>query len=233
MPRHETFHWTECRDRLLELDAQSPLLVEPKGRFFEAPGVTVHVPQVAPLCNAGAGVGDEPMPDAPDWRRPAHEVGTLELYLANLPAELPRHVVILMQAGAVSLGYFEAGEALATKTLKRYVVRGKGRAQPTYLGQKGKSRYGSRLRLQNARLLLDETNGKLGEWWDEFGSPAVIFAAAPKRLWPELFLAKVPPPFTKETPVVRVPLDLPVPTTDTMLRAYKAMGYGRIEWAAG
>lgn len=228
MPRHETFHWSECAERLRDLQAECPLKLESKGRFFEGPGVTVHVPKVVPL--GGAKAEALAAAGAPDWRLGTDAAGALELYLAGLPVELPRHVVILMQAGAVSLGYFEAGEALATKTFKRYVVRGKGRAQPTYLGQKGKSRYGSRLRLQNARLLLDETGGKLSEWWEEFGSPTVIFAAAPKRLWPELFLTKVPPPFTKEAPIERIPLDLPVPTTDTLLRTYKAMGYGRIEW---
>jgi hypothetical protein len=226
VPRHETFHWTACRERLLALDAKSPLSLVPKGRFFQAPGVQVWVPGLVPIREL---TGGDEAGDVPGWRR-----GTggenLEQYLARLPEELPRQVLILMQAGAVSLGYFEAGEAVATKTLKRYVVRGKGRAQPTYLGKKGKSRYGSRLRLQNARLLFEETNTKLREWWDELGPPAQIFCAAPKRLWPELFLAKVSPPFAREEPILRVPLDLPVPTTETLLRTYKAMGYGRIEW---
>jgi len=219
--RHATFHWSECGARLRELRDEWPLTLEPKGRFFEAPGIRVLVPRVAPLP------AELEVEGGPRWARVDD---ALERYLAALPDELPRQVVILMQAGAVSLGYFEAGEALATKSLKRYVVRGKGRSQPTYLGKKGKSRYGSRLRLQNARLLFEETNAKLGQWWADFGTPAMLFVGAPKRLWPELFEAKVPPPFSADEPVVRVPLDLPVPTTDVLLRSYKAMGYGRIEW---
>ena len=221
--RHDTFHWSECAARLRELRDEWPLVLEPKGRFFEAPGIRVLVPRVVPLPAELRGEG------GPRWVRADD---ALERYLAALPGELPGQVVILMQAGAVSLGYFEAGEALATKSLKRYVVRGKGRAQPTYLGKKGKSRYGSRLRLQNARLLFEETNAKLSEWWADFGAPATLFACAPTRLWPELFQAKVAPPFSADEPVVRVPLDLPVPTTDVLLRSYKAMGYGRIEWSA-
>ena len=38
-------------------------------------------------------------------------------------------------------------ELVRHKVFKRYVVRGRGRAQPTHLKSKGKSRYGSRLRL--------------------------------------------------------------------------------------
>ncbi|MFT4538031.1 MAG: hypothetical protein ACI841_004835 [Planctomycetota bacterium] len=150
-------------------------------------------------------------------------------YLRDLPVEPGLHCLILMQAGAASLGMFEGGDSLATKTLKRYVVRGNGRAQPAFLATRGKSRYGSRLRLQNARLLLDEINEKLGSYWEEFGTPEIVFAAAPVRLWPELFRASVPAPFTQDDPIVRVPLDLPVPTTDVMLRTYKSMCYGRIE----
>lgn len=235
--RHESFHWSECHTRLQLLNQSNRLTLEPKGRFFLASGVKVFVPGVVPLLGPElgtlpglSGAAEEVVRSVPSWREKTTSANGIEDYLATIPSSLPRHVVMLVQAGAVSLGYFESGQALATKTFKRYVVRGKGRAQPTYLAEKGKSRFGSRLRLRNARLLFEESNEKLIEWWHEFGEPALILVSVPKRLWPDLLLAKPQPPFGKHALIVRIPLDLPVPKTELLLRTYKAMGYGRIEW---
>ncbi|MEO1366037.1 MAG: hypothetical protein AAFX50_02585 [Acidobacteriota bacterium] len=203
-----TFHWKDCRETLLGLDAESPLVPDPKGRFFEGGGLRIRPPLVFPLD-----------PGCP----------TLAAYLDGLPDAPGRHCVVLMQAGAVSLGRFEGGEALITKSLRRYVVRGKGRAQPLYLKTKGKSRYGSRLRLANARKLLVETNEKLLEWEGHFGPADRIYYSCPVRLWPSLFETTPPPPFEKTGPLVRIPLDLPRPTVDVLTRTYRSFEYGRIE----
>lgn len=203
-----TFHWKECAQTLRLLDAQAPLQLEPKRRFFVSEAARVRPPLVYPIASSCRSLGD---------------------YLASLPDEPERHLVILMQAGAVSLGRFEGARALATKSLRRYVVRGKGRAQPLHLKTKGKSRYGSRLRLANARRLLEETNEKLWEWYREFGPAEHIFSSCPVRLWPSLFEVTPPPPFDKSRPIVRIPRDLPRPTVDVLLRTYRSLEYGRIE----
>ena len=204
----ETFHWTECAETLQRLDAESSLSLEPKGRFFESENLRVRPPLVFPL---------------PSW------VTSLSDYLVALPLKPRRHTVVLMQAGAVSLGRFEGAEALIKKSLRRYVVRGKGRAQPLHLKTKGKSRYGSRLRLQNARKLLVETNEKLIEWEGEFGAADWIYYSCPVRLWPSVFETTPAPPFEKSGPLIRIPLDLPRPTIHVLQRAYRSLEYGRIE----
>lgn len=254
----ETFHWSECRERLLGL---GKLVLGAKGKCFESevlsdqgedasPGEArwrVTPPLVFPL-EASLGFeadGSATRAKGPTAKELAQGIrnqaedssrsdpgGQLVSYLSSLAKiydEPPLQCVILMQAGAVSIGMFEYGDCLATKTIKRYVVRGKGRAQPAHLRTKGKSRYGSRLRLQNAKLIFEETNDKLNDYFEEFGTPVHIFSAAPARLWPDLFRAKTQPPFDKHTSVIRIPMDLPVPTTDTLLRTYKTMGFGRIE----
>ncbi len=204
----ETFHWEDCAETLAREARGHELMLDDRRRAFEAEGLRLTPPLVFPI--------------APDCR-------SLEEYLAALPLEPARHVLILMQAGATSLGLFEAGEAVSTKTLKRYVVRGKGRAQPTHLNAKGKSRYGSRLRLQNAKRLLEETNEKLLAWWEEYGAFEGVYYNAPVRLWPTLFQVKPKPPFERDEALVRVPLDLPRPTTDVLLRTYRSLCYGRVE----
>jgi len=204
----ETFHWRDCRETLIQLDAETPLTLEPKGRFFESADLRARPPFVFPLDPACRSLAD---------------------YLETLPREPGRHTVILMQAGAVTLGRFEGASSIAEKSLRRYVVRGKGRAQPLHLKTKGKSRYGSRLRLQNARKLLAETNEKLHEWENEFGPADWIYYSCPVRLWPSLFAATPPPPFDRSAPLIRIPLDLPRPTVDILRRTYRALEHGRIE----
>ncbi len=203
-----TFHWQDCEETLRRLDDDSRLTLEPKRRFFENETVRVRPPLVFPLPT---------------------DCGSLSDYLEAIPSEPARHCLILMQAGAVTLGRFAGAEPLAKKSLKRYVVRGKGRAQPAYLKTKGKSRYGSRLRLANARRLLVETNEKLHEWETEFGPADWIYYSCPVRLWPSLWEATPAPPFDRAGPLVRIPLDLPRPTVDVLLRTYRSLEYGRIE----
>lgn len=207
-PEHETFHWSVCVERMTALDAEACFVRDGERRAFVSEELSVAPPLVFPL---------EP------------GVDSIASYLDLVPGSPPRQTVILMQAGAVSLGIFEGGECVATKSYKRYVVRGKGRAQPTHLAKKGKSRYGSRLRLQNAQRLLVETNEKLGEWEARFGPSDQVFYSCPVRLWPSLFEARPAPPFERDGPLIRIPRDLGRPTTDILMRAYKALCYGRIE----
>jgi len=77
-------------------------------------------------------------------------------------------------------------------------VRGNGRAQATHLKTRGKSRYGSRLRLQNWRRLLSETNERLHDLWQQYGVPARVFWSAPVRVWADVLAADPLPPFVRE-----------------------------------
>lgn len=203
-----SFHWTEtaqvCAPHLFEAGWE----VDVERGYFTRESRRIRPPLVLPV-----------------------ELGTRSLadYVLRLPDELGRHTVVLMQAGAVSLGLFEGGEPVATRSYKRYVVRGSGRAQPTHLKTKGKSRYGSRLRLQNAKLLLEEANEKLCEWHAEYGPSALVFYNAPVRLWPTLFEADPAPPFGRSDRTIKIPRDLPKPTTEILLRAYRGLCYGRLE----
>jgi hypothetical protein len=212
----ETFHWEETLGLLEELEADHDLRPDLELGGFVAAGLRVRLPLVQPL---GA------------------DCGSLADYLEELPLDLGLHLVVLMQAGATSLGLFEAGRELRTKSFKRYVVRGKGRSQATHLKTRGKSRYGSRLRLQNAQLMLDETAERLSDWLGEHGDPELVFYGAPVRLWSDLLRAEPRPAFAPgerlEPALVRIPLDLPVPVTDVLLRTYRALCHGRVERLPG
>ena len=191
--------------------------------------VVITPPPVIPLpSDLLADVGDDSAAAFARRRKREATEDDLATFLDAYPKELPRQCVILAQAGAVALAMFELGEPLVTKSFKRYVVRGNGRAQPAYLDSKGKSRYGSRLRLQNARQMIEETNRRLDGFWREHGAPDQILVGAPPKLWAEHFLAPIKPPFDRDTPITRVPLDFPVPTTSVLLRTYRSLQYGQI-----
>jgi len=201
-----TFFWDETETVVGDLLATEELRVD--GSCLVGETVRVRPPLVLPVSES---------------------VTSARQYLDELPTEPGLQLVILLQAGAAALGLFDRGEPLRTKAIKKYVVRGRGKAQPTHLRTKGKSRYGSRLRLQNAKALLVEVNEKLIDWFDEYGEPEQVFTSCPVRMWPELFQVKPPPPFDRHASVIRIPRDLPVPTTDVMLRAYRSLCYGSVE----
>ena len=209
---HETFHWEETQGVVEELLDEGELTPDPERGVFVGEGLVLSPPRVQPV--------------PPDCASAA-------AWLDALPLDLGLHLVILLQAGATSLGLFDGGAEVATKSFKRYVVRGTGRAQPTHLKTRGKSRYGSRLRLQNARQQLEETSERVRDWLDEHGEPELVFHGAPRRLWADLMRTEPVPPFAPGGPLadrlVRIPQDLPVPTTDVLLRAYRGLCFGRLE----
>jgi hypothetical protein len=177
----------------------------------------------------GCFVGEELLLFAPLVTPIPGDCLSLKEFTYRLPGELGRHCVILMQAGALSLGLLEGGEPLQTKSIKKYVVRGSGRAQPAHLKTKGKSRYGSRLRLQNAQLLLEEGAERLTEWF-RFEEPIErVYLNAPQRLWADFLRLEIPLPLHEKEAIVRIPRDLPRPSTELLLRTYRAMEYGRLE----
>ena len=153
----ETFGWQECAELLADLILEHPMVLSRNRKFFvstesDAHGdslIEFHVPECMP-------VGEEA-------ESPQH-------YLDELTDELGEQLVLLMQAGAAALGWWSDDEIVHHKVLKTYAVRGRGRAQTLHVKTKGKSRYGSRLRLRNAQKQLVDINEKLHEWWNESGA---------------------------------------------------------------
>jgi hypothetical protein len=108
------------------------------------------------------------------------------------------------------------------------VVRGSGHAQSTHLKTKGKSRYGSRLRLQNAQRQLEETSERLGGWWDEFGPFAGVFISAPVRLGADLQRCRPELPFPMQS-AVRIPHHVHRPGIEELERIRRKIVRGRLE----
>lgn len=154
---------------------------------------------------------------------------SLDDWLARVPDALGVQVVLLLRAGSAALGLWDGEECVAHKVFTRYVVRGHGKAQPLHCKSKGKSRYGARLRLQNARRLLEEVNERLTAWLGEVGDVEAIHWFCPIRQWPELFAADPPPPFDRDDPRLRrIAMHVHEPRFEELLRVRRALERGRI-----
>ena len=204
------FSWQQTHAVLTQLLTEQPeLKLDDKGRSFVAGDVRFTPPLVQRI-------------------REPHTDPTCYLhYLDHLPDSLGTHLVLLLQAGAAALGIFQEGELTHHKVIKKYVVRGRGKAQPTHLKTQGRSRYGSRLRLQNYKRLLVEVNEKLREWVNEVPDVDDRFYSCPVRTWPELFEQKPPPPFCRQD-WTRIPLDLNVPSFDELSRVWRPLCRGTV-----
>lgn len=202
----------DCDEQLGDFAARYPHSVaEPRGRAFVDPatGARLVLPFVLTPPSAN--------------ERPAD-------YRARWPERMGRRCLLLLQAGAFAVGYWDDGELIRHKAGKRYVVRGNGKAQSTHQKTRGKSRYGSRLRLQNWQRLLSDVNHKLCEWWRELGIPEQCFFAVPVRSMADLFAADPSPPIARDDARIRrVPVHVHVPDFSELKRVDALLQRGRLE----
>lgn len=144
---------------------------------------------------------------------------TLEGYLSQVQDEPGSYLILLMQAGAASLGLFEEGEVTLHKAIKKYMVRKKqGKAQLNYLQTRGKSKAGSRIRLANTTRFLEEINEYLQKWEAYEPAERILYYCNP-QLWGLLHQAQPAPPFDKkDARLAKVPFDVHTPDHEELLR---------------
>lgn len=179
--------------------------------FRGEPGALLRVPLRAPRVQPGERLRD---------------------YLRRLPGLDERSVLLLLRAGAMAVGYWDGDDLLHHKAVRRYVVRGHGKAQSLHAKTKGRSRYGARLRLQNWKRLLAETNERLAGYWHEYGAPERTFVAAPVRVLADLARAEPAPPWSDPAAVQRVPMHVHRPDHEELLRVRSWLARGRLELPA-
>ena len=184
------------------------------GTQFVAPDgrARLHLPLAGPRAEAG------------QW---------IAAYAERLPADAERQIVLLLRAGAMAIGYWAGDELLHHKAQRRYVVRGSGKAQATHLKTRGKSRYGSRLRLQNWRRLLAETIERVHDCVLDHGEVDRLFYSAPVRIWSEVLAAEPSLPLDRQDPrLQRVPMHVHRPDHEELLRVRRWLVHGRLELPA-
>ena len=109
------------------------------------------------------------------------------------------YCLTLVRAGQASLGYFHQGKLLDHKVFRGYLVRQKqGKSQFKYLKTKGKSRAGSRIRLEETQLFFKEINERLQVYANQYPLNFWGLGCA-KTMWPLLFDGEVKPPFSSKS----------------------------------
>lgn len=120
------------------------------------------------------------------------------------------YCLTLVRAGQASLGYFHQGKLLDHKVIRGYLVRQKqGKSQFKYLKTKGKSRAGSRIRLEETLVFFKEINERLQVYGKQYPLNFWGLGCA-KTMWPLLFDGEVKPPFTSKSAEL---IELPYPFT--------------------
>ncbi len=142
-----------------------------------------------------------------------------------------RDAFFLFRAGSAALGLCEMSVLVEHKCFQRYVVRGQGKAQPSHLKTKGKSRYGSRLRLQNFDRLKRESIERLCGWEEE-GRLNRVFLSCPDRLFSDLLSADPPFPLSKGDPRLRrLPIHVHEPRLAELERVHAWAEHGWLRYA--
>ena len=118
------------------------------------------------------------------------------------------YCITLVRAGQAAVGYFHQGTLLDHKVFRAYLVRQKqGMSQFKYLKTKGKSRAGSRIRLEETELFFKDINQRLELYTKQYPLNFWGLGCA-KTMWPLLVDGEAKPPFTSKSPQL---IELPYP----------------------
>ena len=113
---------------------------------------------------------------------PPQESQTFFNYLETLGnKDQQNFIILLMEAGRAAIGCFKNNKLIDHKNIRKYMVRKKqGKAQISHLKTKGKSRYGSRLRLRESEAFFNEIITKI--FSENYKSAQSIYYHCPVRL---------------------------------------------------
>ena len=157
---------------------------------------------------------------------------TLAHYNSVLANTLPDYLILLLRAnGNASIAHCEQGRILNHKVIRKYMVRQKqGKSQLKHLKTKGKSRAGSRIRLQQTQEFAQEINQKLLDWEVENVSRILVSTSIP--VWNLLFSVQPLPPFEKrDTRLRKIPYHVNTPNHANLKQLNHLLGQGMF-WAS-
>jgi len=136
---------------------------------------------------------------------------------------IEEYVVVLARSGIASIGLFKEDQFSYHKVFRSYLNRKKqGKSQLTYLKTKGKSRAGSRVRLENAKTFFADINQYINKINPINRIPIFYFIPVPLlSFWRQ---SPTPPPkalMLHESK--KIPLNVKTPGFDEMNRVNKLL----------
>lgn len=132
--------------------------------------------------------------------------------------EFLNYVLIMIRSGIGSVGFFENFVNERHKVFRAYMVRKKqGKSQIKHLKTKGKSRAGSRVRLQETLDFFDDINERLRAHFEEFRIDRIGISCS-ETLIPYLYGGKVGTPFEKQdSRIFKIPKHIQNPTYEALM----------------
>ncbi|WP_297337383.1 hypothetical protein [Algoriphagus sp.] len=107
--------------------------------------------------------------------------------------------VVAIRSGQAVCGYFHGENLINHKVIRAYMVRKKqGKSQIKHLKTKGKSRAGSRIRLEETERFFNQINERLNEYHAAYPIDRWGIACS-KTLWPYFFGSQVTPPVDQQS----------------------------------
>lgn len=149
----------------------------------------------------------------------------LDEYIKKIPNSIDPYIIILIQTGSASLGYCVNGEIKKHKVITKYMKRMKqGKSQLTHLKTKGKSRAGSRIRLEQTGIFFEEINKKVIDWLNEKWTEK-IFLSCPIQLFSYWNNSYSRPPFPMKGQVLKkIPFSVRIPNHNELKKInYRAL----------
>lgn len=158
------------------------------------------------------------------WFRLPITVKSIELieYQAN-------YILLLIQSGSCSMGYYEGSKNMDHKVFKSYMVRQKqGKSQIKHLKTKGKSRAGSRVRLAETMDFFENINLRLQEYFSHHNIDKIAISCS-KILIPYLHNSKVQCPFEKKDErIFKIPTHVNLPNHEVMNAVHQFLLKGEL-----
>lgn len=132
--------------------------------------------------------------------------------------DFQNHIVLLIKSGIASIAFFENRELIDHKVFRAYMVRKKqGKSQIKYLKTKGKSRAGSRVRLQETIDFFENINQRLVEYFEEYRIDMIALSCS-QTLIPYFFQSKTSTPFDKKDDrIYKIPKHIDSGTHENLL----------------
>ncbi len=138
------------------------------------------------------------------------------------PADDVHYCLTLIRAGQAAAGYFHQGKLLDHKVFRSYMVRQKqGKSQFKYLKTKGKSRGGSRIRLEETSHFFKEILHRLQIYNSQY--PLNFWGLGCSKTWWPLLFDQEPKPLL-ESKTMRL-IELPYPFKKASFEELKILEY--------
>jgi hypothetical protein len=167
----------------------------------------------------------------PPFIYPLTDKTDLSKYPADFTASQFTSLILLIEAGQAALGIFNPSGCRRHKVIRKYMTRkGQGKAQITYLNQKGKSRAGSRIRLTNTVEFFEEISAWINEQEPEFNPASILYHTTPV-LWGMMFEKRFRLNLEKSDRRFRkIPVYINQNTYKTLFYVYRQSHIGQIQF---